>query len=103
MLEEEGAVIVGLLVGLNVIDANLCVKGEDLDTQVWGILLDLFSSTRGHIVSNLMIHVDFIVLRCFGLVWLGFLKPWLLSQSHFILCVEVKMLYVKGKIISQVK
>uniref|UniRef100_A0A8C2QB65 RUN and FYVE domain containing 2 n=1 Tax=Cyprinus carpio TaxID=7962 RepID=A0A8C2QB65_CYPCA len=34
MLEEEGAVIVGLLVGLNVIDANLCVKGEDLDTQV---------------------------------------------------------------------
>ncbi|KAJ8393271.1 hypothetical protein AAFF_G00063430 [Aldrovandia affinis] len=34
MLEEEGAVIVGLLVGLNVIDANLCVKGEDLDMQV---------------------------------------------------------------------
>ncbi|XP_020351099.1 RUN and FYVE domain-containing protein 2 isoform X1 [Oncorhynchus kisutch] len=34
MVEEEGAVIVGLLVGLNVIDANLCVKGEDLDTQV---------------------------------------------------------------------
>uniref|UniRef100_A0A667X498 RUN and FYVE domain containing 2 n=1 Tax=Myripristis murdjan TaxID=586833 RepID=A0A667X498_9TELE len=33
-LNEEGAVIVGLLVGLNVIDANLCVKGEDLDTQV---------------------------------------------------------------------
>lgn len=38
MLEEEGAVIVGLLVGLNVIDANLCVKGEDLDTQVSGSL-----------------------------------------------------------------
>ncbi|XP_068189719.1 RUN and FYVE domain-containing protein 2 isoform X1 [Antennarius striatus] len=34
MLEEEGSVIVGLLVGLNVIDANLCVKGEDLDSQV---------------------------------------------------------------------
>ncbi|XP_067408728.1 RUN and FYVE domain-containing protein 2 isoform X3 [Emydura macquarii macquarii] len=33
MMEEEGAVIVGLLVGLNVIDANLCVKGEDLDSQ----------------------------------------------------------------------
>lgn len=49
MLEEEGAVIVGLLVGLNVIDANLCVKGEDLDTQVRGILLDLFSYTRGYI------------------------------------------------------
>lgn len=26
--------IVGMLVGLNVIDANLCVKGEDLDSQV---------------------------------------------------------------------
>lgn len=34
MLEEEGAVMGGLLVGLNVIDANLCIKGEDLDTQV---------------------------------------------------------------------
>ncbi|XP_056386269.1 RUN and FYVE domain-containing protein 2 isoform X2 [Hyla sarda] len=34
MMEEEGTVIVGLLVGLNVIDANLCVKGEDLDSQV---------------------------------------------------------------------
>jgi len=34
MLEEEGAVLGGLLVGLNVIDANLCIKGEDLDSQV---------------------------------------------------------------------
>ncbi|XP_075065892.1 RUN and FYVE domain-containing protein 1-like [Mixophyes fleayi] len=34
MMEEEGAVIVGLLVGLNMIDANLCLKGEDLDSQV---------------------------------------------------------------------
>lgn len=34
MVEEEGAVMGGLLVGLNVIDANLCVKGEDLDSQV---------------------------------------------------------------------
>ncbi|XP_064867380.1 protein RUFY3 isoform X2 [Oncorhynchus nerka] len=34
MMEEEGAVIAGLLVGLNVIDANLCMKGEDLDLQV---------------------------------------------------------------------
>lgn len=34
MVEEEGAVMGGLLVGLNVIDANLCIKGEDLDTQV---------------------------------------------------------------------
>lgn len=34
IMEEEGAVIAGMLVGLNVIDANLCVKGEDLDSQV---------------------------------------------------------------------
>ncbi|KAI5613112.1 protein RUFY3 isoform X3 [Silurus asotus] len=34
MMEEEGAVIAGLLVGLNVIDANLCMKGEDLDSQL---------------------------------------------------------------------
>lgn len=34
MMEEEGMVIVGLLVGLNVLDANLCLKGEDLDSQV---------------------------------------------------------------------
>ncbi|CAG05677.1 unnamed protein product [Tetraodon nigroviridis] len=42
MLEEEGAVIVGLLVGLNVIDANLCVKGEDLDSQVGVIDFSLY-------------------------------------------------------------
>lgn len=34
MMEEEGVVMGGLLVGLNVIDANLCIKGEDLDSQV---------------------------------------------------------------------
>lgn len=38
MMEEEGMVIVGLLVGLNVLDANLCLKGEDLDSQVtWNL------------------------------------------------------------------
>ena len=37
MMEEEGAIIAGLLVGLNVIDANFCMKGEDLDSQVWEI------------------------------------------------------------------
>uniref|UniRef100_A0A8D2HJ81 RUN and FYVE domain containing 3 n=1 Tax=Urocitellus parryii TaxID=9999 RepID=A0A8D2HJ81_UROPR len=35
MMEEEGAIIAGLLVGLNVIDANFCMKGEDLDSQGW--------------------------------------------------------------------
>uniref|UniRef100_W5N457 RUN and FYVE domain containing 1 n=1 Tax=Lepisosteus oculatus TaxID=7918 RepID=W5N457_LEPOC len=39
LLEEEGSVIVGMLVGLNVIDANLCLKGEDLDSQATGLFL----------------------------------------------------------------
>lgn len=47
MMEEEGAIIAGLLVGLNVIDANFCMKGEDLDSQVpdllftynWGVTI----------------------------------------------------------------
>uniref|UniRef100_UPI00358E4F30 protein RUFY3-like isoform X4 n=1 Tax=Myxine glutinosa TaxID=7769 RepID=UPI00358E4F30 len=34
MMEEEGLLIAGLLVGLNMIDANLCIKGEDLDSEV---------------------------------------------------------------------
>ncbi|XP_030639707.1 RUN and FYVE domain-containing protein 1 [Chanos chanos] len=42
MIEEEGTVIVGMLVGLNVIDANLCVKGEDLDSQVGVIDFSLY-------------------------------------------------------------
>lgn len=42
MLEEEGAVMGGLLVGLNVIDANLCIKGEDLDSQVSVIDFSLY-------------------------------------------------------------
>lgn len=44
MMEEEGAIIAGLLVGLNVIDANFCMKGEDLDSQVLGIQLKCFSA-----------------------------------------------------------
>ncbi|KAK3535630.1 hypothetical protein QTP70_018444 [Hemibagrus guttatus] len=42
VMEEEGFVIVGMLVGLNVIDANLCVKGEDLDSQVGVIDFSLY-------------------------------------------------------------
>ncbi|KAI4818759.1 hypothetical protein KUCAC02_004061 [Chaenocephalus aceratus] len=42
MMEDEGAVIGGLLVGLNVIDANLCIKGEDLDSQVGVIDFSLY-------------------------------------------------------------
>ncbi|XP_014068515.1 RUN and FYVE domain-containing protein 1 isoform X2 [Salmo salar] len=42
MMEEEGTVIGGMLVGLNVIDANLCIKGEDLDSQVGVIDFSLY-------------------------------------------------------------
>uniref|UniRef100_A0A674F833 RUN and FYVE domain containing 2 n=1 Tax=Salmo trutta TaxID=8032 RepID=A0A674F833_SALTR len=52
MVEEEGAVIVGLLVGLNVIDANLCVKGEDLDTQIFSSMI-CFPNRNGQIAAIL--------------------------------------------------
>ncbi|XP_020327518.1 RUN and FYVE domain-containing protein 1 isoform X2 [Oncorhynchus kisutch] len=42
MMGEEGTVIGGMLVGLNVIDANLCIKGEDLDSQVGVIDFSLY-------------------------------------------------------------
>jgi len=47
-MEEEGAVIAGLLVGLNVIDANLCMKGEDLDSQVGVIDFSMYLKDGGH-------------------------------------------------------
>ncbi|KAK2849346.1 hypothetical protein Q5P01_009180 [Channa striata] len=42
VMEEEGVVMGGMLVGLNVIDANLCIKGEDLDSQVGVIDFSLY-------------------------------------------------------------
>uniref|UniRef100_A0A8C1PDD6 RUN and FYVE domain containing 2 n=1 Tax=Cyprinus carpio TaxID=7962 RepID=A0A8C1PDD6_CYPCA len=58
MLEEEGAVIVGLLVGLNVIDANLCVKGEDLDTQVGVIDFSMYLKNDIDDYRNLNCELD---------------------------------------------
>uniref|UniRef100_A0A8C4SK95 RUN and FYVE domain containing 3 n=1 Tax=Erpetoichthys calabaricus TaxID=27687 RepID=A0A8C4SK95_ERPCA len=66
MMEEEGAVIAGLLVGLNVIDANLCMKGEDLDSQVGVIDFSMYlkdgshssKSAEGASVNNLQAKVD---------------------------------------------
>uniref|UniRef100_A0A803TLA9 RUN and FYVE domain containing 2 n=1 Tax=Anolis carolinensis TaxID=28377 RepID=A0A803TLA9_ANOCA len=52
MMEEEGVVIVGLLVGLNVIDANLCVKGEDLDSQVGVIEFSMYLKNEDDIESK---------------------------------------------------
>ncbi|CAL4062182.1 unnamed protein product, partial [Meganyctiphanes norvegica] len=42
MLADEAIVIMGLLVGLNVIDCNLCVKEEDLDSQMGVIDFSLY-------------------------------------------------------------
>uniref|UniRef100_A0A2P2I1Y6 RUN and FYVE domain-containing protein 2-like n=1 Tax=Hirondellea gigas TaxID=1518452 RepID=A0A2P2I1Y6_9CRUS len=42
MLADESVVIMGLLVGLNVVDCNLCVKEEDLDSQMGVIDFSLY-------------------------------------------------------------
>lgn len=46
MMSEEGIIVGGLLVGLNVIDCNLCVKEEDLDYQVMFHFLHIFLSIK---------------------------------------------------------
>ncbi|XP_021347507.1 RUN and FYVE domain-containing protein 2-like isoform X2 [Mizuhopecten yessoensis] len=49
MVEDEGMVIAGLLVGLNVIDCNICVKEEDLDQPMGVIDFSLYlKDTRLH-------------------------------------------------------
>ncbi|XP_071985413.1 RUN and FYVE domain-containing protein 2 isoform X3 [Engystomops pustulosus] len=63
MMEEEGTVIVGLLVGLNVIDANLCVKGEDLDSQVGVIDFSIYlkSEEDDHTREGRNVHITAIL------------------------------------------
>ncbi|XP_063817648.1 RUN and FYVE domain-containing protein 2 isoform X1 [Pseudophryne corroboree] len=63
MMEEEGTVIVGLLVGLNVIDANLCVKGEDLDSQVGVIDFSIYlkSEEDDHDREGRNVHISAIL------------------------------------------
>ena len=41
-MEDEGIVIAGLLVGLNVIDCNLGIKDEDLDQPVRIVIIIFF-------------------------------------------------------------
>lgn len=77
MLEEEGAVIVGLLVGLNVIDANLCVKGEDLDSQVTTALRQYLTDWQREDTvtpSNKMLpcYLHFLCLVAHWLTWTSF-------------------------------
>ncbi|CAB3250697.1 unnamed protein product [Arctia plantaginis] len=50
MLNEEAVIITGVLVGLNVVDCNLCVKEEDLDSQQGVIDFSLY--LRGSNSSN---------------------------------------------------
>lgn len=42
MMEDEGAIFSGLLVGLNIIDCNFCLKEEDLDYQLGVIDFSLY-------------------------------------------------------------
>ncbi|XP_001655214.2 protein RUFY3, partial [Aedes aegypti] len=48
MMSDEVIIVIGILVGLNVIDCNLCVKEEDLDSQQGVIDFSLYlrSSSR---------------------------------------------------------
>ena len=65
MAVEEGSVIAGMLVGLNVIDCNLCLKGEDLDKQACFVI----SSN-----VNLLISILVIVFRLVSLTSVCILK-----------------------------
>ncbi|XP_014246687.1 RUN and FYVE domain-containing protein 2 isoform X2 [Cimex lectularius] len=48
LMSDEAIIIVGLLVGLNVIDCNLCVKEEDLDCQQGVIDFSLYLRSSYH-------------------------------------------------------
>jgi RUN and FYVE domain-containing protein 1 len=52
MLSDEAIVIIGLLVGLNVIDCNLCVKEEDLDCPQGVIDFSLYLRSSNHVSSE---------------------------------------------------
>ncbi|XP_074114424.1 RUN and FYVE domain-containing protein 2 isoform X1 [Cotesia typhae] len=52
MMSEEAIVIMGLLVGLNVIDCNFCVKEEDLDCQQGVIDFSLYLRNSNHIPGD---------------------------------------------------
>ncbi|XP_046471541.1 RUN and FYVE domain-containing protein 2 isoform X2 [Neodiprion pinetum] len=49
MMSDEAIVVMGLLVGLNVIDCNFCVKEEDLDCQQGVIDFSLYLRSSNHI------------------------------------------------------
>ncbi|XP_014214299.1 protein RUFY3 isoform X1 [Copidosoma floridanum] len=52
MMSDESIVLVGLLVGLNVIDCNFCVKEEDLDCQQGVIDFSLYLRNANHVAGE---------------------------------------------------
>ncbi|XP_060524952.1 RUN and FYVE domain-containing protein 2 isoform X2 [Cylas formicarius] len=52
MLSDEAIVIIGLLVGLNVIDCNLCVKEEDLDCPQGVIDFSLYLRSSNQVSTD---------------------------------------------------
>ncbi|XP_078660476.1 RUN and FYVE domain-containing protein 2-like isoform X7 [Branchiostoma floridae x Branchiostoma belcheri] len=48
LMEEEGMVLAGLLVGLNVIDCNFCVKEDDFDSQLGVIDFSMYLKDPGN-------------------------------------------------------
>lgn len=52
MLSDEAIIIIGLLVGLNVIDCNLCVKEEDLDCPQGVIDFSLYLRSSNQITDT---------------------------------------------------
>ncbi|XP_017784619.1 PREDICTED: RUN and FYVE domain-containing protein 2 isoform X2 [Nicrophorus vespilloides] len=53
MLSDEAIIIIGLLVGLNVIDCNLCVKEEDLDCPQGVIDFSLYLRSSNQVSTDL--------------------------------------------------
>lgn len=50
MMCDEAVVVGGLLVGLNILDCNLCLKEEDLDSDDY--VIDFTSYLKDNIQSN---------------------------------------------------
>lgn len=48
LMSDEAFIIIGLLVGLNVVDCNLCLKEEDLDFQQGMINFSLYLRSSHH-------------------------------------------------------
>jgi len=59
LLSDDAVVLLGLLLGLNVVDCNLCLKEEDLDTQQGVIDFSLYlRSGSNNIGQNIVTETD---------------------------------------------